>query len=446
MNWARRCFLVWFFAIVPPPAVQVTPSLRHSAAQAALAWAARWPVCVWTTSHGIAYPHGGFAERLLVAHRPALTLRAAPGALARLRRYLARPWTRGPRAVLLAYDLKNAIEPRLTSRHPDPLDWPLLTVLEPALWIDFLPDGPRVGGVGEAEAIRVLAEIAATPLPYPAPPLGVTFQPCLPRPAYLRAARQVREDIRQGEVYELNLCQEFAAAGVRLPDPVGTFRRLSEASPTPFAGFWRVGSRYLLQASPERFVKREGALIRSQPIKGTAPRGATPSEDEAHRTALLSSEKERAENLMIVDLVRNDLSRAGCRVGSVRVEELFGTYGFRHVWQLISTVAGELPRGATLADVLAGLFPMGSMTGAPKMRSMELIDAYEVSRRGLYSGSVGWLEANGDFDLSVVIRSLQWRADTGYASFQVGGALTYDSVPEDEYAECMLKARALLAL
>lgn len=414
-----------------------------------LAWAARWPVVAWTTDHGLGahVPHGGFPARLLVARQPALTLRAARGAMARLRRYLARSWTGGPRALLISYDFKNALDPRLTSRHPDPIGWPLLTVLEPTVWLDFDGDGATVGGAGAIEAARILAEIAATPLPHPAAPAGLTLTPKMPRAAYLQAAKAVREDIRQGEVYELNLCQEFYAESTtreaHLPDPVGTFRALSARSPTPFGGFWRVGPRYLLQASPERFCQLKGQTLRSQPIKGTAPRGATPAEDEANRAALLADEKERAENLMIVDLVRNDLSRAGCRAGSVQVEELFGTYGFRHVWQMISTVRGELPPGAGLADALAGLFPMGSMTGAPKRRATELIDAYETSRRGLYSGTVGWLEPSGDFDLSVVIRSLQYRADTGYASFQVGSALTYDADPAREYAECLLKARAL---
>ncbi|MBC7446537.1 MAG: anthranilate synthase component I family protein [Hymenobacteraceae bacterium] len=411
----------------------------------ALAWAARWPVVAWTTDNGFGahVPHGGFPARLPVARRPALTLHEPRGALARLRRYLARPWSGGPRALLISYDFKTALDQRLTSRHPDPIAWPLLTVLEPTLWLDFGSNTAIVGGVEADETARILAEITATPLPQPTASAGLTLTPRLPRTAYLRAAQAVREDIRQGEVYELNLCQEFYAEAARLPDLIGTYLALGARSPTPFGGFWRVGPRYLLQASPERFCRLDGRVLRSQPIKGTAPRGATSKADEANRAALLADEKERAENLMIVDLVRNDLSRAGCRTGSVQVEELFGTYGFRHVWQMIWTVRGELPAGAGLAEVLAGLFPMGSMTGAPKRRATELIDQYESSRRGLYSGAVGWLDASGDFDLSVVIRSLQYRADTGYASFQVGSALTYNADPAREYTECLLKARAL---
>ncbi len=411
----------------------------------ALAWAARWPVMAWTTDNsvGALLPHGGFPARLLVARRPALNLRASRGALARLRRYLARPWTGGPRALLISYDFKNALDSRLVSRHPDPIGWPLITVVEPAAWFDFVGDTATVGGVDPVTAARLLAEIAATPRPQPAARAGLALLPRLPRPAYLRAAEAVREDIRQGEVYELNLCQEFYASTAHLPDLVGTYLALSARSPTPFGGFWRVGPLYLLQASPERFCQLTGRVLCTQPIKGTAPRGATPQEDVANRDGLLADEKERAENLMIVDLVRNDLSRAGCRPGSVQVEELFGIYGFRHVWQMISTVRGELPAGAGLVDILTGLFPMGSMTGAPKRRATELIDRYEASRRGLYSGAVGWLDASGDLELSVVIRSLQYQAATGYTSFQVGSALTYDADPAREYAECVLKARAL---
>ncbi|RYY08914.1 MAG: anthranilate synthase component I family protein, partial [Cytophagaceae bacterium] len=274
------------------------------------------------------------------------------------------------------------------------------------------------------------------------PALVPPLRPRMLRAAYLRAVENVREDILNGEVYELNLCQEFYAEGVGL-DPVAAFWRLNEVSPAPYAGFLRHHDHYLLCASPEQFLASQPGLITSQPIKGTRRRGATPTDDEQQRLALLHDEKERAENLMIVDLVRNDLARVA-RPGTVRVPELFGTYGFRHVWQLISTVAAELRPGVTLAEVLRATFPMGSMTGAPKVRAMQLIEHYEASRRGLYSGSFGYGWPAGDFTFNVVIRSLQYRADTGYLSLQVGSAITYDSVPEQEYQECLLKAQGVL--
>ncbi|RYY11906.1 MAG: anthranilate synthase component I family protein, partial [Cytophagaceae bacterium] len=279
-------------------------------------------------------------------------------------------------------------------------------------------------------------------VPLAAPPAVPALRPRMPHAEYLRAVAHVREEILNGEVYELNLCQEFYAEGVGL-DPVAAFWRLNEVSPAPYAGFLRYHDHYLLCASPEQFLASQQGVITSQPIKGTRRRGTTPADDEQQRRALLLDEKERAENLMIVDLVRNDLARVA-RTGTVRVPELFGTYGFRHVWQLISTVAAELRPGVQLPAILRATFPMGSMTGAPKVRAMQLIEHYEATRRGLYSGSFGYGWPDGDFTFNVVIRSLQYRADTGYLSLQVGSAITYDSVPEQEYQECLLKAQGVL--
>jgi para-aminobenzoate synthetase component 1 len=288
----------------------------------------------------------------------------------------------------------------------------------------------------------VLAAILATEVPAAALATVPPLRARMPRADYLGAVEAVREDILNGEVYELNLCQEFYAESMAL-DPVAAFWQLNAASPAPYAGFLRHHDHYLLCASPEQFIASQQGVITSQPIKGTRQRGPTPAEDEAQRLALLHDEKERAENLMIVDLVRNDLARVA-RPGTVHVPELFGTYGFRHVWQLISTVAAELLAGADLGNILRATFPMGSMTGAPKIRAMQLIEQYERSRRGLYSGSFGLVWPSGDFEFNVVIRSLQYRADTGYLSLQVGSAITYDSVPEHEYQECLLKAQGVL--
>ncbi|MBR7718830.1 anthranilate synthase component I family protein [Microvirga sp. SRT04] len=252
----------------------------------------------------------------------------------------------------------------------------------------------------------------------------------------------IRTDILNGEVYELNLCQEFYAENVAL-EPVDVFWRLMAASPAPFAGFVRWHDHFLLCASPERFLARAGSSIHSQPIKGTIRRGTTPEIDEQQRLTLLHDEKERAENLMIVDLVRNDLARVA-QTGTVRVPELFGLYPFRHLWQMISTVEADLRPDVQLPEILRATFPMGSMTGAPKIRAMQLIERYEHTRRGLYSGSIGYLWPGSDFDFNVVIRSLQYRQDSGYLSFEVGSAITYDSDAEREYEECLLKAKALL--
>jgi para-aminobenzoate synthetase component 1 len=206
---------------------------------------------------------------------------------------------------------------------------------------------------------------------------------------------------------------------------------LNEASPTPFSGYLKYADKYLLCASPERFLKKEGQKLISQPIKGTIRRGTTPEEDAQLQYQLRHDEKELAENMMIVDLVRNDLSRS-CATGSVQVEEMFGIYGFRQVSQMISTITGELRSEKDIVDALQNAFPMGSMTGAPKISAMQLIEELEVTRRGLYSGAFGYITADQDFDFNVVIRSIQYNATSGYLSFMVGSAITYDSDPEKQ--------------
>nr|WP_262908719.1 anthranilate synthase component I family protein [Hymenobacter translucens] len=377
------------------------------------------------------YPQDPFRQLLAVR----ATAEPVPRTLDELRSWLTQPAT-GPRCGLLTYDLKNEIE-ALTSANADALGWPALHFFEPEIWLEWQPGGVKIHGPADT-----LAAILYTPVP-PAPvPAGLTMRPRMPKTAYLAAVDAVREDILNGEVYELNLCQEFYAENVTL-NPATTFLQLLAASPTPFAGFYKWADRYLLCASPERFLAQRGRQLISQPIKGTVRRGTTPAEDQQLREQLRHDEKEQAENLMIVDLVRNDLARVA-EPGSVQVPELFGLYPFRHVWQMISTVLARRRAEADFVDTLRAAFPMGSMTGAPKVRAMQLIEQYEHTRRGLYSGSIGVVWPNGDFDLNVVIRSLQYRAGIGYLSFEVGSAITYDSDPEREYEECLLKGRALL--
>nr|WP_246399024.1 aminodeoxychorismate synthase component I [Hymenobacter luteus] len=325
------------------------------------------------------------------------------------------------------------------SSNPTGLAWPNLHFFTPEIWLQWQETTLEIHAPDPAAVLR---QILALPLLPPAPAPTPALRPRMPRAEYLAAVRAVQNDILDGEVYELNLCQEFYAENVQL-SPVEVFLQLQQASPTPFAGFYRHHDHYLLCASPERFLRRQGSTLLSQPIKGTIRRGPTPAADEEQRLALLHDEKERAENLMIVDLVRNDLARVA-QTGTVQVPELFGLYPFRHVWQMISTVRAQVRPDVDLVDILRAAFPMGSMTGAPKIRSMELIEDYEHSHRGLYSGSIGYVLPSGDFDFNVVIRSLQYRQDTGYLSFQVGSAITHDSVPEREYEECLLKAQALL--
>ncbi len=395
----------------------------------ALRWGAAFAHCAYFEPNGLDYPQGPFEHLLAVAP-------AGAGAAHSLAELGASP-AAGLRCGFITYDAKNGIED-LTSRNFDGFAWPTLHFFTPQTWLVWRGDTLEIHG----QSAGVLPQILAQPLPEPWAPRVPALRPRLAKAAYLRAVAAIREDILNGEVYELNLCQEFYAEEVAL-EPVEVFWRLMQASPAPFAGFVRWHDHFLLCASPERFLAHRAGQLISQPIKGTIRRGTTPAADEQQRQTLFHDEKERAENLMIVDLVRNDLARVA-QTGTVGVPELFGLYPFRHLWQMISTVTATRHPAATLETILRATFPMGSMTGAPKIRAMQLIEHYEASRRGLYSGSIGAVWPDGSFDFNVVIRSLQYRRDTGYLSFQVGSAITYDSDPEREYEECLLKAKALL--
>jgi para-aminobenzoate synthetase component 1 len=210
----------------------------------------------------------------------------------------------------------------------------------------------------------------------------------------------------------------------------------------PFSAMFNWGDKYLMSASPERFLKKKGNKIISQPMKGTAPRSANPAEDSEYRERLRTSEKDRAENVMIVDLVRNDLARS-CKPGSVQVDELFGIYTFPQVHQMVSVVSGELQNDMHPVDVIKHAFPMGSMTGAPKVMAMRLIEEMEESRRGMYAGSIGYFTPDMDFDFNVVIRSILYNDTTKYISIHSGGAIVFDSDPEEEYKECLIKVKGL---
>jgi para-aminobenzoate synthetase component 1 len=270
----------------------------------------------------------------------------------------------------------------------------------------------------------------------------VQFKQRMSREVYLNNVRDLKKHIQQGDCYEINFCQQFYAC--TNIDPVSTYSTLGKSSPNPFSAFYRVHDNYLMCASPERYLKKAGKKMVSQPIKGTAARSRFDAdEDQDNKRQLQESEKERSENVMIVDLVRNDLSKI-CEEGSVKVEELFGIYSFPNVHQMISTVVGELRENTPILDALKATFPMGSMTGAPKRKVMELIEKYEHGKRGIYSGTVGYISPEKDFDFNVVIRSVVYNETTRQVSFHTGGAITALSNPEKEYEECLLKAEAIV--
>ncbi|HSN60602.1 MAG TPA: anthranilate synthase component I family protein, partial [Ferruginibacter sp.] len=272
---------------------------------------------------------------------------------------------------------------------------------------------------------------------------AINIQSSICKAAYIDAVNALKQHIKRGDCYEINFCQQFFAKDAVI-DPLYTYSRLMELSPSPFASLYKLNDKYCLCASPERYLKKSGISILSQPIKGTSKRNNLDEmEDIASKNKLQSSSKERSENVMIVDLVRNDLSRI-CKEGSVQVEELFGIYSFPQVHQMISSIKGELREGLHWTDAIKATFPMGSMTGAPKKRVMELIDEYETTSRGLFSGSIGYINPDGDFDFNVVIRSIFYDETERNLSFSAGGGITFNSNAADEYEESMLKASVII--
>jgi para-aminobenzoate synthetase component 1 len=259
---------------------------------------------------------------------------------------------------------------------------------------------------------------------------------------YLEKIEKLRAHILLGDCYEINFCQEFYAEDVSI-SAVTVFEKLMQVSPNPYSAFYRWNESYLICASPERFLMKQDRSVLSQPMKGTIRRDLQNAEsDKALLQQLNDSSKDRSENVMVVDLVRNDLTRI-CEPSSVKVDELFGIYSFPQVHQMVSTISGQLKEGVGFSDIIKACFPMGSMTGAPKYRVMQLIDEYENSRRGIFSGSVGYIAPDGSFDLNVVIRSIMYNEATNYLSYQVGSGITFYSDPESEWEECLLKAEAI---
>lgn len=346
----------------------------------------------------------------------------------------------------ISYDVKNCIED-LQSQHPNNSEFALIHFVRPQVVVEFDSSRGEVtflkgeknlnDSVSLAEELKHLFKFKQETSTQ-----RNSLSPRISKEQYLEAVTRLQQHIHQGDIYEVNYCHEFFAEQ-KLENPFATWQRLNARTEAPFSSFIQTGNKYLLSASPERFLKKEGSRITSQPIKGTIKRGKTEQEETQLKQELLHSEKERSENVMIVDLVRNDLSKSAKR-GTVKVDELFGVYTFKTVHHLISTVSGDLKENTSFTQLLRDTFPMGSMTGAPKIKAMKLIDEYEYSRRGLYSGSVGYITPDGDFDFNVVIRSLVYNTEKPYISCSVGSAITALSEPEKEYEECLLKADAII--
>ncbi len=339
-----------------------------------------------------------------------------------------------------SYDLKNQFE-QLSSNNTDNLNWPDFYFFSPQILLFVNEDKIEIQSQGISPEI-IWKDISASRPASLAPPLKTKVNARLDKKEYLERVEALRKHILRGNIYEINFCQEYFSYTDF--EPYYGYQHLNLISPTPFSTFFRLKDKYLLSASPERYLKKTGNKLISQPIKGTARKGTSPLEDTLLVNKLSNSKKERAENIMIVDLVRNDLSKIATD-GSVKVEELCGIYSFKQVHQMISTISA-ISKTHSIKEILEATFPMGSMTGAPKISAMILAEQYETSRRGLYSGAVGYITPDKDFDFNVVIRSLQYNAENSYLSFMVGGAITYLSNAKEEYEECLLKASAINTL
>ncbi len=336
------------------------------------------------------------------------------------------------------YDLKNEVE-NLTSSNADELEFPDLYFFAPKHLIILKENQVEI--ISEDEQF-VLNAIQNYPTHQTIESSSINIQSRFSKTEYLDAANKIKEHISRGDIYVTNFCQEFFAENAAI-DPLEVFSKLNAISPNPFSGFFKWGSNYILSASPERFLAKRNEKLISQPIKGTAKRGKTTEEDEIIKQQLRSHTKELQENVMIVDLVRNDLTRSA-KQGTVKAEELFKIRSFNQLHQMVSTVVCEIENNITPIDVIRNTFPMGSMTGAPKISSMRLMEELERSKRGIYSGAMGYFSPDGDFDFNVVIRTILYNATKKYLSFQVGSAITYHADAEQEYEECLLKAKAIL--
>lgn len=342
----------------------------------------------------------------------------------------------------LSYDLKNDVE-AVYSQNINGLNFPELFFFQPKKI--FFIEGNEVRfeylAMCEDEIEKDFKEIIAIKTEKVFSKTSMTIKERVSLEQYREGFDKMIYHIQRGDIYEANYCMEFYAENTEI-EPLNVFWNLNQISEPPFACFGKFDKYYVLSASPERYLKKQGNRIISQPIKGTAKRGTTLEEDLFLKEQLKQNPKEQSENVMIVDLVRNDLSRTALK-GSVKVEELFGIYSFKQVHQMISTVVSEVATEINPIEILKTTFPMGSMTGAPKLSAMKIIEETEKSKRGLYSGSVGYFTPEGDFDFNVVIRSILYNQQKKYVSFSVGSAITINANATDEYNECLLKANAM---
>ncbi|WP_455170305.1 anthranilate synthase component I family protein [Aegicerativicinus sediminis] len=345
----------------------------------------------------------------------------------------------------LGYDLKNDIE-NLVSDNYDGLNFPDIFFFQPKKLIFLSKEQIEFQylTVHDIDITHDFNSILQTVIPSFSLDEQIKIKLRIHKDSYLQKVESMLAHIHRGDIYEANFCQEFYSEGVEL-DAVHAYFSLNDISKTPFASFLKVKDKFVISASPERYLKKIGEKVISQPIKGTAPRSANENEDIQLQMNLKTNPKELSENIMIVDLVRNDLAHTAIK-GTVQVEELCEVYSFKQVHQLISTVTSKVPNTIDPIDIIESTFPMGSMTGAPKISAMKIIEELEETKRGVYSGAIGYIKADGDLDFNVVIRSILYNKNNKYLSFSVGSAITAASDPFKEYEECLVKAKAMRAI
>jgi para-aminobenzoate synthetase component 1 len=404
-----------------------------------LDWANQQPYfCYFNPQQTDGYPYGSFDHQLVIGKKP-ISLNTE-NYFSSLQYYLQD----NPEQSLFgyfSYDLKNQLE-KLKSANDEGIRWDLCGFFKPECIIHISENYLEIEA---SQARQYKSEIEALLLDdtHAVPKLNapIIITASTSQEEYIQTVLKLKNHIIEGDIYEINYCINFSVS-TSFFNPIDNFLKLCDHSPTPFASLLKWNSKYILCASPERFIKMKNDKVISQPIKGTAKRSEDKLNDELAKSILLTSEKERAENMMIVDLVRNDLAKSSL-AGTVTVEELFGIYSFKHVHQMISTVTSMKKASVSSVETIKNAFPMGSMTGAPKIRAMQLIEQYETTKRGAFSGSIGYFKGAEEFDFNVVIRSLFYDQKNGVVNYQVGSAITHDCDPEEEYQECLLKAHAI---
>lgn len=413
----------------------------HCIKEKLLQWSKQFREVVWLDSNNHQQQYSNYDAVLAV---DALTVLQTDTleAFDKLKEYqaLTKDWLFG----YLSYDLKNDTE-NLKSQNFDGLNFPELYFFQPKKvfllkdnvielqYLNFVDDEL------EYDFEEILSQQITTSKYSKTEDIKIKLR--VTKDSYFEKFNTIHKHILRGDIYEVNFCQEFYAEQIKI-DPLNVYQKLNRISNPPFATFLKLEDKYVLSASPERYLSKKGTTILSQPIKGTAKRSKDAIKDAELKHRLEQDIKERSENIMIVDLVRNDLSKTATK-GSVKVPELCKVYSFDQVHQMISTVTSEVEHTKSPVEIIRTSYPMGSMTGAPKVSAMKIIEELEETKRGLYSGAVGYFTPDNDFDFNVIIRSILYNETNEYVSYSVGGAITAMANAEDEYQECLIKAKAM---